>query len=133
MKRWKYLNECKEGDWVYYDTGKLTQVVKYHNSFTDEDEFELTSGYFRYGVNDKTCKVYPLTIHTKIIAEGIKSLCDKMHDKHLINGSRWTNWLASEMDKLMELPDKAPSSEYQKIWREIDEQIAELENNPQLI
>lgn len=26
MKRYKYLSECKDGDWVYYDCGKLVQV-----------------------------------------------------------------------------------------------------------
>ena len=121
-KRWLSLNESNEGDWVYHDTGELTQVCK--DKYIDG--FCLNSGYVITYASDNT-KVYPITLHTKVIAEGINRYCDRMHKSGLIHGSKWVNWLNDKMDELMAIPDEADRSDYQKIWDSIENQIKELE------
>ena len=48
-----------------------------------------------------------------------------MHRKHLINGSKWVNWLSDKMDELMELPED--SDEFNGIYNSIEDKIKELE------
>ena len=52
---------------------------------------------------------------------------EKMHEKNLISGSRWVNWLSEKFDELMDLDDNASNEEYQKIYKSIESQIKELE------
>lgn len=122
VKRWKLLKECNEGDWVYYDAGDLAQVVK------DEynGQLALNTGAIKTFLSQDSI-VYPLTLHTKMMAEGIKFYENLMYEKKLINGSRWVNWLNEKMGEVMELPEDADESEYNKIWNTIKEQIKELE------
>lgn len=124
MRKFKYLSECNEGDWVYYEAGKLAQVCKSEGGF---DDFCLRTGYIETSVNNDHYKVYPLTLHSKVIAEGIHSYCDKMHEKGLIIGSKWVNWLEEKFHELMELPENADRKDYAKVWDEIKQNIQELE------
>ncbi len=124
MRKFKYLSECNEGDWVYHEAGELAQVCKSEGGF---NKFCLRTGYIESSVNNDTYKVYPITLHTKVIAEGIHSYYVKMHEKRLINGSKWVNWLEEKFHKLMELPEDADREDYMKVWREIEEKIQELE------
>lgn len=123
MKKYKLLSECKDGDWVYYDTGSLCQVQK---DLYDSSKFALVDGYTRSYLSQDT-KVYPITLYTKVIAEGVRYYYDKMHKKGLINGSRWTNWLSERFDELMDIDENADTSEFRKVWDKIDKQIRELE------
>jgi hypothetical protein len=50
-----------------------------------------------------------------------------MHEKNLISGSKWVNWLSEKFDELMDLDDNASREEYQKIYKSIESQIKELE------
>ena len=124
MKRYKYLSECKDGDWVYYECGKLFQVC---TSDLDPDEFYLTDGCCIYYPSNENTIVYPLTLHAKTIADSVYYFYEDMHRKNLINGSRWVNWLSDKFDTLMSLDDDTDSKEYQKIYNDISEQIKELE------
>ena len=124
MKRYKYLSECKDGDWVYYECGKLVQVCTID---WGPDKFYLTDGcIISYPSNENTI-VYPLTLHAKTIADSVYYFYEDMHRKNLINGSRWVNWLSDKFDTLMSLDDDTDSKEYQKIYNDISEQIKELE------
>ena len=125
MKRFKYLKDCKEGDWVYHNAGELFQVVK--SELSNTREFDLTDGIIRVMCGNDTTKVYPLTIHSKIIAEGIHNYYKEMHKKNLINGSKWVNWLSEKFDELMALDDNAPREDYREIWDSIEAKIEELE------
>ena len=127
MKRYKLLKDCKDGEWVYYDVGRLCQVQDIVSPFNDNKvDKDLVDGYFRTSTNENT-KVYPLTIHAKVIAESIHSYYEKMHEKNLISGSKWVNWLSEKFDELMDLDDNASREEYQKIYKSIESQIKELE------
>lgn len=132
MENYKKLKDCEHKEWVYSSCGELYQYVK-------EDKFNhLTSGYINRGCSEETI-VYPLTIHNKIIAEGINHYYKKMHDNHMISGSKLINWLDEEMHKLMTIPLDAEESEYRKVWDEIEveyyrlldirKRIDELEKN----
>ena len=124
MKRYKYLSECKDGDWVYYECGKLVQVC---TSDLDHDKFYLTNGCIRCYPSNENTIVYPLTLHAKTIADSIYYFYEEMYRKNLINGSRWVDWLSDKFDKLMMFDDDTDNKEYQKIYNEIREQIKELE------
>lgn len=126
MIRYKYLKDCKPDDWVYYESGELCQVKEDVNSIDGEKYVYLTTGYINSYVSKDT-KVYPITIHTKVIAETIHYYYNKMHEKNLINGSRWVNWLSDKFDEAMLLDDDAERSDYDKIWNEIEAKIKELE------
>ena len=119
---YKLLKDCHQGDWVYYDAGKLYMVDKKEGS----DYFTLIDGFGRLVTSDDT-RVYPLTPHNKVIAEGIYSYYKEMCAKGLINGSRWTNWLNDKMSELMELDENASREECKEIWDSIEEQIKDLE------
>ena len=119
--RKKMISE--DGDWVYYECGKLFQVC---TSDLDPDEFYLTDGCCAYYPSNENTIVYPLTSHAQTIAESVYYFYDDMHRKNLINGSRWVNWLSDKFDTLMSIDDDN-DDEYQKIYNEIREQIKELE------
>lgn len=126
MVRYKLLKDCQDGDWVYYEVGRLCQVQDNINHIDGLIYKNLTDGYIitYTGLNTK---VYPITIHAKVIAEAIHRYYIKMHEKKLINGSKWVNWLSDKFDELMSLDDKATREEYRKIYDSIDEKIKELE------
>lgn len=127
MKRYKLLKDCQDGEWVYYDVGRLCQVQDIVNPFNNNKvDKDLVDGYFRTSTSENT-KVYPLTIHAKVVAESIHSYYEKMHEKNLIHGSKWVNWLSEKFDELMDLDDNASKEEYQKIYKSIEAQIKELE------
>ena len=126
MDRYKLLKDCQDGEWVYYDVGKLCQVQDSINSIDGRVYKDLVDGYFRTSTGKNT-KVYPLTIHSKVIAETIYNYYEKMHQKNLINGSKWVNWLSNKFDELMALDDDAKKEDYTKIYNSIDAQIKELE------
>ena len=117
----KRLGDCNVGDWVYYDAGKLYQVRE-----EDPGHVSLSDGYICRWMNDDSI-VYPLTLRTKCIAEVIKSYYNEMHKKNLINGSRWVNWLTDKFDFLVSLDESAGTIEYEKIYKEIEDKISELE------
>ena len=126
MIRYKLLKDCQDGDWVYYEVGKLCQVKNEINSINNEVYKDLVNGYVRTCTNQNT-KVYPLTIHNKVIAEAIYYYYKLMHEKRLINGSKWVNWLSDKYDELMALDDNAKREDYKKIYDSIEVQIKELE------
>ena len=126
MKRYKLLKECEVGEWVFYEVGKLCQVKSFFNTISGKEDKILTDGYVETYTSDNS-KVYPLSIHAKVIADAIYKYYNQMHEKNLINGSRWVNWLSEKFDQLMELDDKAPREEYRKIYDSIVAQIKELE------
>lgn len=123
MKRWKLLSECEEGDWVFCNVGKLYQVVR--NTYSKD--FDLSDGIFIIGTKNDSCKVYPLNLYNKRIADSIYYFYDEMHKKHLINGSKWVNWLSEKMDELMDLPEDSDSSKFHDIYNSIRSKIEELE------
>ena len=126
MIRYKLLKDCQDGEWVYYEVGRLCQVQDELNSYDDHIYKNLVDGYIRTCTNQNT-KVYPLTIHNKVIAESIHHYYLEMHKKNLINGSKWVNWLSDKYDELMALDDNAESEDYKKIYDSIKAQIKELE------
>lgn len=126
MKRYKLLKDCQDGEWVYYEVGRLCQVQDDINSINGVPYKDLVDGYFRTMLSKNT-KVYPLTIHAKVIAEAIHYYYDEMIKKKLINGSRWVNWLNDRFDELMALDDDAPREEYKEIYKSIEDKIKELE------
>ena len=119
--KYKLLKDCNQGDWVYYDAGELCMVDKEG----EEENFSLTTGYIRTYTSENT-KVYPLTLHNKIIADGIYDYYKDMHKNNLINGSKWVNWLNEKMGELMELDENAPREDFKEIWDSIAAQIREL-------
>lgn len=121
MKRWKLLSECEEGDWIFFEAGRLCQVVRDEYS----EDFSLSDGFFRTVTRNDSCKVYPLNLYNKRIADSIHYFYDEMHRKHLINGSKWVNWLSDKMDELMELSED--SNEFNDIYNSIENKIKELE------
>lgn len=126
MKRYKLLKDCKAGEWVFYEVGRLCQVKSICDT-TSEEEFNiLTDGFIETWPSNST-KVYPLSIHAKVIADAIYRYYNKMHEKRLINGSKWVNWLSEKFDQLMELDDNVPKEEYRKIYDSIVAKIKELE------
>jgi hypothetical protein len=119
---YKILKDCKQGDWVYYDAGDLFLVDK-------EDGisgFVLRNGSIVVYASEDAI-VYPLTLHNKIIADGIHAYYKRMHRSKLINGSKWVNWLNDKMGELIELGENAKREEYQVIWNSISDKISELE------
>lgn len=126
MVRYKLLKDCKDGEWVYYEVGRLCQVKDNINSINDRVYKDLVDGYSRTYIGENT-KVYPLTIHNKVVAEAIHHYYELMHEKGLINGSKWVNWLSDKYDELMALDDNAKSEDYTKIYDSIKAQIKELE------
>jgi hypothetical protein len=126
MERYKLLKDCLDGEWVYYEVGRLCQVQDYINSIDGRVYKDLVDGYIRTSINGNT-KVYPLTINNKIIAEAIHHYYELMHEKRLINGSKWINWLSDKYDELMALDDYAKREDYRKIYDSIEAQIKELE------
>lgn len=126
MIRYKLLKDCQDGEWVYYEVGRLCQVKDDINSINGEVYKDLVDGYIRTGTNENT-KVYPLTIHAKVIAESVHHYYEEMHEKNLINGSKWVNWLSNKFDELMALDDNAERRDYRKIYDSIEAQIKKLE------
>lgn len=126
MDRFKLLKDCQDGEWVYYEIGRLCQVQDHLNCIDGQIYKDLIDGYIRTCPNKNT-KVYPLTIHAKVIAESIYHYYKEMHEKKLINGSKWVNWLSEKFDEAMALDDNAPHCKYQEIYNSIQEQIKELE------
>ena len=126
MAKYKLLKDCQDGEWVYYEVGRLCQVQENINSIDGRSYKDLVDGYIRTYANQNT-KVYPLTIHTKVIAESVHHYYEEMHKKNLINGSRWVNWLSDKFDELMALDDNAKKEDYRKIYDSIEAQIKELE------
>ena len=126
MIRYKLLKDCEDGEWVYYEVGRLCQVKDELNSYDDRIYKNLVDGYIVTCANQNT-KVYPLTIHNKVIAESIHHYYLEMHEKRLINGSKWVNWLSDKYDELMALDDNAEREDYKKIYDSIEAQIKELE------
>lgn len=121
--KYKLLKDCKQNDWVYHEAGELYMVDKEKGS----SGFSLTNGTFRCYTSYNT-KLYPLTLHNKFIADGIKWYADKMFEKNLINGSKWIYWLNEKMGELIELDENAPCEEFKAIWDTIENKIEELEN-----
>lgn len=118
----KILKDCKQRDWVYYDAGSLVLVDKEEGI----NDFVLRDGYF-VTYAPLNAIVYPLTLHNKIIADGIHAYYERMHKSGLINGSKWVNWLNNKMRELIELGEHAKREEYQVIWDSISDKISELE------
>jgi len=126
MVRYKLLKDCQDGEWVYYEVGRLCQVQDHINSINGRVYKDLVDGYTRTSTNGNT-KVYPLTIHNKVVAEAVHYYYELMHEKKLINGSKWVNWLSDKYDELMALDNNAEREDYRKIYDSIEAQIKELE------
>lgn len=118
----KLLKDCKQGEWVFFEAGDLYMVDREKGS----SGLSLTNGHFRVYTSDEA-KVYPLTLHNKIIADGIHYFYKRMHKGKLINGSEWVNWLDEKMEELIDLGEDAKEEEYQAIWNAIENQVKELE------
>ena len=126
MDRYKLLRDCQDGEWVYYEVGRLCQVQDHVNSIDGRVYKDLVTGYIRIGASKNTI-VYPLTIHNKVVAEAVYRFYTLMHEKRLINGSKWVNWLSDKYDELMALSCNAEREDYIKIYDSIEAQIRELE------
>lgn len=115
------LNELKLNDWFFDDSGKLCQV-------TDVDEegyYKFTDGYFETASYGKTCEVYPLTIHNKVIAEEIRNYYDKFHDANILT-PKTSGCLREYYIELMSIGPEGKGEDYRSIYKRIDEYMADL-------
>ena len=118
------LKEFKKGQWIATADGKIAQIVK------DVDEYDFvvfSNGYFESNYPGDT-EVYPLTLHTKVIAETINEYMKDFNKKGILYPK--TGRKLEEFGyRLMELPETTPIEEFKKIYEEIKGYMFELEQH----
>lgn len=118
------LKDFKKGSWIATAEGKIAQIQK------ELDEFNFvtfSTGYVECSYPGDT-EVYPLTLHTKVISESIDRYMKEFNKKGILYPK--TGRKLEEFGyRLMELPETAPGEDFQKIYSEIKDYMAELEEH----
>lgn len=120
MEKYKTLEKCEPGDWVFYGCGELYQVMT--ESHGDTTWLELSNGYVRTMPSANSI-VYPLTIENKIISELIRKRYLELYKHNCINGSKVPNWIDNMWYKIVTCVD---TSERKKLWDELDKEVERL-------
>lgn len=118
------LDSFKKGEWIVTTDGKIAQILEEKNEY---GSVKFSNGYVDCSYNGGT-EAYPLTLHTKVIAEGIDDYFTKFVKKGLLFPK--TGRKLEEFGyRLLELPETASHEKYREIYNEMDVYMQELEEH----
>lgn len=118
------LSEFKKGEWIVTADGKIAQITQ------GVDEYGCVSYSNGYSVTTSNgdTEVYPLTLHTKVLAESISDYYDKFNEKGILF-PKTGRQLEEFGYRLLELPEEAEAKMFRKIYAEIDGYMETLESH----
>jgi len=118
------LDSFKKGEWIVTTDGKIAQILEEKNEYGN---VKFSNGYVECSYNGGT-EAYPLTLHTKVIAEGIDDYFTKFVKKGLLFPK--TGRKLEEFGyRLLELPETESHEKYRAIYNEMDAYMQELEEH----
>lgn len=118
------LDSFKKGEWIVTTDGKIAQILEEKNEY---GSVKFSNGYVDCSYNGGT-EAYPLTLHTKVIAEGIDDYFTKFVKKGLLFPK--TGRKLEEFGyRLLELSETASHEKYREIYNEMDVYMQELEEH----
>lgn len=116
------IKEFKQGDWITTADGKIAQIVS-----KDYSSVTYSNGYVDTTTNGET-QVFPLTLHTKVIAESIGKYMSEFNKKGILYPK--TGRKLEEFGyRLMKLPEDSPKENFQSIYEEIKLYMSNLEEH----